>query len=79
MAKQDETAIRASSSEATALRIEGTPALFVNGERIDGAIPEEQVWAVIDRALHAAGVEPPAPNPASTAPATAHSPAGSGN
>jgi protein-disulfide isomerase len=73
LAKQDETAIRASESEAGTLRIEGTPALFVNGERIDGAIPEEQVWAVIDRALRAAGVEPPA------APAATHPATGSGN
>jgi protein-disulfide isomerase len=79
LAKQDETAVRASSGEATALRIEGTPALFVNGERIDGAIPEDQVWTVIDRALRAAGVEPPVPKPVPAAPATAHSPAGSGS
>ena len=79
LAKKDETAIRASSSEATALRIEGTPALFVNGERIDGAIPEEQVWRVIDRALRAAGVEPPPPTQAPPAPAAAHSGSGSGN
>ena len=79
LAKQDETSVRASESEATALRIEGTPALFVNGERIDGAIPEEQIWRVIDRALRAAGVEPPPPTQAPAAPATAHSGSGSGN
>jgi hypothetical protein len=32
------------------LRIEGAPALFVDGERIGGALPQEQVWMVIDRA-----------------------------
>lgn len=64
--KQDETQVRASAKEAETLRIEGTPALFVDGERIDGAMPEEQVWVVIDRALRAAGVEPP-PAPAQTA------------
>ncbi len=78
LAKQDETAIRASESEAGTLRIEGTPALFVNGERIDGAVPEEQVWAVIDRALRAAGVEPPPPS-LPPAPAAAHAGSGSGN
>jgi hypothetical protein len=77
LARQDETAIRASESEAAALRIEGTPALFVNGERIDGAIPEEQVWTVIDRALRAAGLEPP---PSAPAPAAApHPGSGPGN
>jgi protein-disulfide isomerase len=65
IARQDETQVKASAAEADALKIDGTPALFVNGERIDGAIPEDQVWEVIDRALRAAGVEPP-PAPALT-------------
>lgn len=59
LAAQDETQVRASIKEGEDLNIEGTPALFVNGERIDGALPEEQVWRVIDRALRAAGEEPP--------------------
>jgi protein-disulfide isomerase len=59
LAKQDETQVRASASEAEKLRIEGTPALFVDGERIDGALPQEQVWMVIDRALRAQGIQPP--------------------
>jgi protein-disulfide isomerase len=60
LAKQDETQVRASAHEAEMLGIEGTPALFVNGERINGAIPEPQVWMVIDRALRSVGEEPPA-------------------
>lgn len=67
LAKQDETVVRASMAEADQLSIQGTPALFVNGERIDGALPQEQVWIVIDRALRAAGITPPpaeAPTPA---------------
>ncbi|MGB6690311.1 MAG: thioredoxin domain-containing protein [Terracidiphilus sp.] len=66
MDKQDESQVRASAKEADALGINGTPALFVNGERIDGAVPEEKVWMVIDRALRAAGEEPPG-SPATTA------------
>jgi protein-disulfide isomerase len=58
--RQDETLVRASAKEADSLGINGTPALFVNGERIDGAVPAEQVWMVIDRALRAAGETPPA-------------------
>lgn len=61
IAKQDETQVRASAKEAESLGVDGTPALFVDGERINGAVPEEQVWLVIDRALRAAGVEPPPP------------------
>ena len=66
--KQDEAAVRASMKEADSLGIEGTPYLFVDGEHINGALPPEQVWAVIDRALRAAGVEPPAPEKASAPP-----------
>ena len=59
--KQDETTVRASMKEADSLGVEGTPYLFIDGEHINGALPSEQVWAVIDRALRAAGVEPPPP------------------
>jgi protein-disulfide isomerase len=69
LAKQDETPVRAAMKEAGALGVEGTPALFVEGERIGGALPQEQLWMVIDRALRAAGVEPPATLPAAPAPA----------
>jgi protein-disulfide isomerase len=60
MAAQDETNVRTSMKEGEALRVEGTPAVFVEGERIGGALPQEQVWMVIDRALRAAGEQPPA-------------------
>jgi protein-disulfide isomerase len=59
MAKQDETQVRASATEASTLGVDGTPALFIEGERINGAVPEEQLWMVIDRALRAAGEQPP--------------------
>lgn len=59
LAKQDETAVRASQKEAEALAIDGTPALFVDGERINGAVPKEQLWEAIDRALRAKGQTPP--------------------
>jgi protein-disulfide isomerase len=59
IAKQDETQVRASSKLAESLGIDGTPALFIDGERINGAVPEAQLWLVIDRALRAKGVEPP--------------------
>lgn len=57
--KQDESQVQASVKEGEALGIDGTPALFIDGERINGAMPEEQVWMVIDRALRAAGEQPP--------------------
>lgn len=60
LAKQDDAYVHASAQEAQTLGIDGTPALFVNGERINGAIPEEQLWLVIDRALRSVGEVPPA-------------------
>ena len=77
LSRQDETPVRNAMKIAESLRIEGAPALFVEGERISGALPQDQVWMVIDRALRAAGVEPPAvaappaqPTPTVTLPAT---------
>jgi protein-disulfide isomerase len=67
LSHQNDSEVRASMKEAEALRIESAPALFVDGERISGAVPQSAVWAVIDRALRAAGVEPP-PAPAKAAP-----------
>ncbi len=60
--KQDDAAVRASMKEGDSLNVDGTPTLFVNGERLSGAIPESSLWMVIDRALTAAGVPPP-PSP----------------
>jgi len=76
IAKQDEAQVRTSAHEAESLGIEGTPAMFINGERIPGALPEPQLWVVIDRALRAAGVQPPAAQPET--PAMAQKPAGAG-
>jgi protein-disulfide isomerase len=64
IAKQDDTQVKASSHEAENLGVNGTPAIFVEGERIEGFVPEQQLWAVIDRALRAAGEQPPSAQPA---------------
>jgi len=49
---------------AAALGIHQVPTLYVNGERIDGALPQNQIWEAIDRALRAEGVTPPSPQTA---------------
>jgi protein-disulfide isomerase len=60
IAKQDESAIRASLHEGERLGIDGTPQVFVDGERIaPGAQPTSAVWDAIDRALKADGITPP--------------------
>ena len=66
--KQDDSMVRSSMKLGTTLGLEGTPQVFVNGERLpSGARPVEELWPAIDRALKAEGVQPPA----ETAPATA--------
>jgi protein-disulfide isomerase len=78
LTKQDQTQVLASAKEAEALGLEGTPELYVNGERVNGVVPKDVLWATIDRALKAEGVQPPpaeAPAPAAPAPATGTSPA----
>jgi protein-disulfide isomerase len=54
--------------EADPLRIGSTPTIFVNGERIEGVLPIETLYRIIDRALIAEGRTPPAP-PMQPAPA----------
>jgi protein-disulfide isomerase len=75
LTKQDETKVRKSMAEGEALNLEGAPAVFVNGQLINGAVPTDQVWSVIDSALTAAGIQPPA-KPAAPANAPAD---GTGN
>jgi protein-disulfide isomerase len=60
LARQDETSVRAEGKEADSLGVDGAPVLFIEGERIVGVVPEDRLWLAIDRALRAAGIEPPA-------------------
>jgi protein-disulfide isomerase len=63
-AQQDEN-VKASVHEGEALGVEATPTMFVNGEKVDGALPISDLRAVLDRALVQAGETPPAhPAPA---------------
>jgi len=55
VAKQDETAVRASMTEADKLGVDSTPTLFINGERVSGAMPEEDMRTILDRALGSPG------------------------
>jgi protein-disulfide isomerase len=68
LSSQNDSQVRTSMKEAESLKLEGTPALFVNGERIEGAVSEATLWQVIDRALRSEGIEPP-PTPAQPTPA----------
>jgi protein-disulfide isomerase len=56
---QDDKAVRASLVEGQAIGVSATPAMFVNGVKVDGAVPPNELQAVLDRALKDAGVAPP--------------------
>ncbi|HEY4049385.1 MAG TPA: thioredoxin domain-containing protein [Acidobacteriaceae bacterium] len=60
MAKQDKSAVLASMKQGDALGVNGTPTIFINGERISGVLPAKLLWIAIDRALKSAGIQPPA-------------------
>ena len=69
IAKQDDTAVQASMKLGTDLGIDATPALFINGDKIVGAVPIDFVYKIIDGALIAAGkTPPPSPSPAAQKP-----------
>src|SRR3984893_10381702 len=70
---QQDDAVKASVREGEALGIEATPTMFVNGEKVDGALPIGELRAVLDRALVRAGL--PAPEQPASASAEGSKPA----
>ncbi|MGA8868541.1 MAG: thioredoxin domain-containing protein [Candidatus Sulfotelmatobacter sp.] len=65
---QDETAVKASEKEGDAIGVEATPTMFINGEKIDGAVPISELRASLDRALRDAGLPVPDHATAAVAP-----------
>ena len=57
---QSDTGVKASMDEGSSLGVTATPTMFVNGEKLDGALPPEDVRAVIDRALRDVNQSAPA-------------------
>ncbi len=56
---QDESAVKASMKEAEALGVEATPTVFINGQKLDGAVPISEVRAALDSALRDANLPVP--------------------
>jgi protein-disulfide isomerase len=56
---QDDKAVRASMREGEAVGVDATPAMFVNGQKLDGAVPADEIRLALDRALQEVGVAPP--------------------
>jgi len=61
---QDDKAVRASMREGDDIGVNATPTLFVNGAKVDGAVPAEEIRAALDQALKDAGMAPPGHKPA---------------
>jgi protein-disulfide isomerase len=61
---QDEGAVKASIKEGDAVGVSATPTMFINGEKIDGAVPASEIRAALDRALRDAGQPAPEHAPA---------------
>lgn len=73
--EQPKQKLDASVAEATRLNIDATPAVFVNGRKLEGAVPQSEFEAVLNDALADTGQAAPA-TPAVPAPAKPAAPAG---
>ncbi len=70
--RQDDSKVKAAVQTAVSnpLQVDSTPTLFINGEKVEGVVPIETLYRIIDGALIAAGqTPPPAPPPAPPVPA----------
>jgi protein-disulfide isomerase len=54
---QDDKAVRASQKEGDKVGVSATPAIFINGQKIDGAVPIEDLRSALDSALRDAGTK----------------------
>jgi len=54
-------------AEGTSYGVTGTPAFFINGRFLNGAVPFDKFTTIIDEELERAGIPPPAPASASSA------------
>jgi protein-disulfide isomerase len=68
--EQKSDKLKESMHEGQMLGIEATPTLYVNGTKVDGAYPIDDLRKIFDRALQEAGVTPPL-HPAAAASGTA--------
>jgi protein-disulfide isomerase len=67
---QDDRAVKASMKEADGIGVNATPTLFINGQKIDGAVPASEIRAALDNALKDAGQPVPVHLPSAPTPAS---------
>jgi len=79
IAKQDTAVVAASQKVGEGFKIDSTPTLFINGDKISGAVDVAFLFNLIDTALRVQGITPPppyvappppAPQPVATPPAS---------
>jgi protein-disulfide isomerase len=58
---QPDAVMKASVAEGDSIGVNATPTVFVNGERLEGAVDIEEVKAALNQRLLEAGVQPPPP------------------
>jgi protein-disulfide isomerase len=65
---QPDAAMKASMAEGDAIGVNATPTVFVNGQRLEGAVDIDEVRTALNQRLLDAGVQPPPvpPQPAAT-------------
>jgi protein-disulfide isomerase len=63
---QPDKQLKASMAEGDSLGLNATPTMFINGQKLEGAVDSDEVRAILNAQLLAAGIQPPAP-PAATA------------
>src|SRR5215470_16396509 len=61
---QSDKTLKASMDEGDSLGLNATPTMFINGQKLEGAVGVEEVKAILNQQLLAAGVQPPAEPPA---------------
>jgi protein-disulfide isomerase len=69
---QPDGALKASVAEGESLGLNATPTLFINGQKLEGAVDAEEVKAILNQQLLAAGIQPPAAAPVVAQPKTAN-------
>lgn len=57
--EQSKTDLNASVKEAEGIGVEATPAIFINGVKMDGAVPESELKLVLDKELKNVGATAP--------------------
>ena len=57
---QPDAGLKASMKEAESMGVEATPTMFINGQKLEGAVDADDVRAVLNEQLKAAGIQPPA-------------------